>query len=137
MPLRVRHKVNVQIYESSSETNCFFAPNDTAAAITMDSHARHTAKSIQIADGATEAVDLGDIASVGGLYLKTDQSVVLTINFGAGAVTVPVTASPSNSGSIPLTGKFFIEAPVTALSIQKPSTPTAVVANVVLAVWGT
>lgn len=136
MAIRVKSKVNVQIYENSNETNCFFAPSDAAALVTNDSYLRHTTKSIQVADGATEAVGLGDIASVGGIYLKTDQSIVLTINFGAGAVTVPVTASPTNTGSVPLIGKFFIEAPVTALSIQKPSTPTAVAANVVLAVWG-
>lgn len=124
--MRIRHKVNVQIYDDADGNDVLFAPKDTLAEIIIDAFKKETSGKISVAANATESVPFGDVGSPAkGAYLMVNAECTISINGGP--------AIQLRKGGTTAKIKFFIEGDITSLQITAPSS-TAI--EGIYAVWG-
>ena len=114
--MRIKHKVNVRIWDDTTEYNALFAPDDTRAEVIISGYVRQTSGKFSIAATANENLALGDITAVKGLYLVVDQDCQVKINGDDQVIQLRKGATTTGT-----TAKFFIEADITAVNITAPA----------------
>jgi hypothetical protein len=127
MALRVKHKVNVRIWESTSEKDVLFAPDDTLAEVSIDTWVRQNSGKVSVAVSDNEDLPLGDVTAVKGIYLKLDGEAQVKLNGSADAIQLRKGGSASYA-------KLFIECDISAVNIINPSADD--VLNGTYCVWG-
>lgn len=116
MPLRTKTEHTLTIWDDANQTNQLFKHTRTQQ---FDTFQRHTAKHVSVAASATEVVDLGDFQAVvnnrvRGIRVEVDAACTLNIDFGAGAVAIPLVMPSSDTGTM---AEFFVHANPISLSI--------------------
>ncbi len=104
MTIRVKPKVNVRIYEGPDQKDALFAPDDTLAEQISDTYLRWHSGGINILDGVTEDLPLGDVDVPKGVYLEVDQNLKMKLNGGSEVLQLEVI----NGATGPL-AKFFFQ----------------------------
>lgn len=127
MAIRVKHKVNVQIGETSAMKNLLFSGDDTLAEEVIDAYYRSHAGGLSVAASGTESLPTGDVSAIKGLFLKLSGEAAVTIN---GSDT-PIQLRKATGASY---CKLFIEADITSVSIENSSSSEALAG--VYCVWG-
>jgi len=125
--MRIRHKVNVRIGDDANLKDLLFGPDDEMAEVVVDGYLRQASGIMALAAAATEAVSLGDVDAVKGVFLKFDQDVTVDIN-GLGAIQLRRHTTTTGTYA-----KLFIEGDITSLSVTNPGTTAA---RGIWCVWG-
>jgi len=127
MAIRLKHKANVQIGETSAMKNLLFYGDDSLAEEVIDAYLHQHSGSLAIVASGTEALPSGDVTAIKGIFLKLDGEATVTIN-GADTPLQLRKASGANYC------KLFIECDVTSVSITNSSSTEALAG--VYCVWG-
>lgn len=128
--MRIKHKVNVRIAEDSAMENLLFGFADPLAEVTIDEFEKQSSGVFSIAPETTEEINLGDINTVLGLFLRVDRECLLYLNGSLDAIPL----KPSGNTLFPF-AKFFMEGPITEVSIRAPVAEKTVTG--VFCAWGT
>lgn len=120
MPLRVRTDHTMTIWDDANQTNQLFKHLRSQL---FDTFQRHTAKHVAVTASTTEAVDLGDFQAVAnnrvrGLRVEANADCTLNIDFGSGAVAIPLTLPSTATGTM---AEFFVHGQPTSLTITAGS----------------
>ena len=115
MPIHIRHKVNLQMYETTARKDCLFAPDDVLSEVLLDAFEREVSGRTNIIASGTEAIPFGDITAVRGLYIRCDSQQTMDIDInGLGTFTL-------DSGSSDAPIKVFLPAQITSLDVTNLS----------------
>lgn len=126
--MRIKHKVGLRIGDDPTLKDLLFALDDSLAEVAIDTYLRMASGKFNIAASGTEALSLGDVDAVKGLFIKVDGDVTVDIN-GLGAIQLR--RSATTAGTV---AKLFMEADITSVSITNTDGTAAV--NGVWCVWG-
>jgi len=121
--MRIRHKVNVRIFDDADMKDCLFGPDDALAEVNIDIFTKQTSGKFSVAAAANEDLALGDITAVKGIYLEADADFTFKLNGGSEIFQ----ARKSTSSA-----KVFLEADINQVNI----TAAAAVLNGRYCVWG-
>lgn len=125
--MRIKHSILLDIGLDADMKDLVFQTDDTLAQVVIDGYTKVNVATIAVIAGATEAVPLGDVAVLRGMYLKADQDCVLKLNGGIESISLKRAAAGTNDRA-----KFFAEMSMTGATI----TAGATAVNVVCVVWG-
>jgi hypothetical protein len=131
--MRIKHKVNVRIAEDADMNNLHFGPADTLSEVTIDAFVRTTSAKAVVAANTSEDLALGDISSIKGIYLFSDQPVVLKLNGGTEELQLQVPTTVGATATSPAVAKFFMEGDINQVNVTAPADDAA---NITYAVWG-
>ncbi len=126
MPIRVKHKLVLNITEAQDGKDCLFNRDDTKAEVVIDSFERNASGKLSIAAAATEQLSFGDVAAVKGCYLQLSGDAIIKFNNGSDLIQLRKATGQTLV-------KFFIEADITQLDITAPA---AEVLTGTYCVWG-
>lgn len=115
--MRVKHTVLMQLARDTEMRRLFYSDDSQLSQQVIDGFEKHAQGHIAIAAAATESLSFGDVAAVKGLYLEVDQNAKVRIN---GSATDIVLAKPPSASAD--AAKLFLEADVTAVEIENPTT---------------
>lgn len=87
-------------------------------------HGEHQSGAAVVAPAATQALSLGSVAAVAGVWLEATAAITLTLN------GTPLSLLPPAAGAV---ARFFMEGTVTSLSVTNSGSANA---KVTYAVWG-
>ena len=126
--MRIRHKANVRITDDAAGKDVLFGPDDSLAEVVIDNMQRQASGLFNIAAAGTEALSLGDVTAVKGLYIKCkDGDMDVDIN-ALGAIQVRRAVAGTG------TCRLLIEGNITSVSITNPDGVNGI--NGVWCVWG-
>lgn len=111
---RLKHRVQVNIWASTSEKTGKFNHDDALSEVIIDTWTKHQSGDFDIAASASYTLDHGDVAAVKGAYLEVTEECTLTIN---GSDT-PIQLRKGGAAAL---AKFFIEADITSILITAGS----------------
>jgi hypothetical protein len=110
--MRIKHKINVQVFDDADGKNKLFAPDDALAEVILDGFTRYTSGRFSVAPETTESLAMGDLTTIRGFWIQADNDCNLTINGGD-----PIALKVGKAGG---TAKAAIECTVTSLSVEAP-----------------
>lgn len=125
--MRVKHKVVLNIGDDTEFKDKLFSLDDTLAEVTSDAFQKCVSGRAAIQASATEALSLGDLAVVRGLYIKADVELQVAMNGSADKLQMRRAQATSDH---PAT--LFFEGDVTSVSV----TAGVTAANLVYCAWG-
>ena len=130
MALRLKHKVVVQLSRDTDQKQkgVVFLDDDSVQEVDTSSYERSAGGDVSIAAAASEALALGDVQVVRGLYLEVSSQCSVTLNGG----NVPLVVQP-DTGTSGKSGKLFLNATITSVSVENTSGATM---TAFYAVWG-
>ena len=112
--MRIKHKINLHVYDDTDGKNKLFAPDDTLAEVVLDGFTKYTAGRFSVTGGANENLALGDITSIRGFWIQADNDFNLTINGAAS----PLQMRLGKTGGV---AKGSLECIVTSLNVAAPT----------------
>lgn len=127
MPLRVQHKLLVQIGTDSTFTEKLFYPEDANAMVILDTMTNQHSGTINIAANTTGTLDFGAVAVVAGFKLKVYATCTVSINGGTAVTLKP------GSVATGVPAEYAGDVLVTSLSVTNPG-GTPLLGN--YCVWG-
>jgi len=117
MAIRVKHKVRVQTYKETDETNGYYVPDDTSAEVILDSFDKQCNTNLAIAANDSELLGFGDVTLVKGIYLEVDVEATIKLNGSADALQL------RKGNTLAATkAKFFFEGDITSVEVIAPTT---------------
>ena len=125
--MRLSHTLMVQIGQDSEFKKKLVYIEQTAAQVVSDGFEKQANSSFNIAPSGLEAMTFGDVDEVKGLYIESDSEVKVRLNGSAD----PIQLRKAPDAAL---AKFFLEADITELTIENPSTENE--ANGFYTVWG-
>lgn len=135
MTIRVKSKVNVKIWEDTSEKDYYFGPDDTLAEQTYDSYTKTFAGKFTINPSTSETLSKGDITTVKGFYLELQGP-------SDGTAMAAATVNVNATGAVPLeqpgsglNAKAYLEGG-TYSSVEVANTDPALTLTGRYAMWG-
>lgn len=131
MSIRVKHIVALQISRDTDGDQKLFYPEVSAETVITDGFERMTSTVIAIAAAGTEALNLGDVTTVRGIYIEVDRDCNLRINGSSDDIPLKIPPSVTAGGS---RAKVFLEATITAVTIENLDVSNAL--SGVCVVWG-
>ena len=131
MALRLKHKVVVQISRDTDQKQkgVVFLDDDSVQEVDTSGYLRSAGGDISIAVSSTEALNLGDVQAVRGLYLEVDGQCNVTLN----GANVALDVQP-DAGTTGKRGKLLLNAGITSVSVENVSATTVLTGF--YAVWG-
>ena len=136
MALRVKHKLVVQISgDTAQKKKRFFLEEGTEQETDVASFDRSASGDLSIADTVTESLPFGDVTAARGLYLEVDKPCNVKINGSATSIPVILAPAPSGGGTAAPTAKLFLEATLTAVTIENTDGSGAVLTGSFV-LWG-
>lgn len=125
--MRVQHKIILQIGQDTGFLRKLFYVEDNGGTTVIDEYLRQANSQFNIAATQTEAMSLGDVDSIKGIYIESDTEVKVYLNGSTDAIQLR--KGPASSYA-----KLFIECDITQLSIENPD-PTNPATGAYV-VWG-
>ena len=125
--MRVKSKVNVQIYETTAQTDALFKPDDTNAEVNFDTYNEQASGRFALAASGSTALSLGTVTAVAGIYIRTTGNFDVVIN---GGDTIQIRRPANSTNAL----KFYMDGVVTSVTITNAS-GTAALAGW-YAIWG-
>jgi len=117
MAIRVKHKVRVQTYKETDETNGYYVPDDTSAEVILDSFDKQCNTNLAIAANDSELLGFGDVTLVKGIYLEVDVEATIKLIGSADALQL------RKGNTLAATkAKFFFEGDITSVEVIAPTT---------------
>jgi hypothetical protein len=110
--MRVRHRVNVVVFEDKEGKNKLFAPDDALAEVILDGYTEVSSGTVVLPAAGPFTVPFASIAAVRGLYLRGNGDFTLALN-GAPPFNVK-RGSTGPAAAVGITAKVFLEAQVTS-----------------------
>jgi len=129
MTVRIKHKVNIRIWETSAEKDVLFAPDDALSEVQIDGYDKQASGKLEIDVSSNEDLTFGDVDAVKGIYLKVNIEAKVKIN---GMVT-PLQLRKGNTGTDEF-AKLFLEADITSVNIENPDATNKLTGT--YCVWG-
>ena len=117
MAIRVKHKVRVQTFKETDETNGYYLPDDAGSEVTHDTFDKQANSILAVTKNTNELLTFGDVDVVKGIYLEVDVEATIKLNGSSDALQL-------RKGST-LTGvkaKFFFEGDITSVDVIAPVT---------------
>ncbi len=114
--MRVRHKINVRIFDDAEGDDGLFAPSDTLAEVVIDNMQKLNSGRFAIAASDDEDLPFGDVADVRFVFIKADND--FTLKFNGGSEGLAIKRADAVAGTY---AKFAAECDVTAVNITNPS----------------
>lgn len=133
MVVRIKHKVNVRIWEEAEMNNALFAPDDKLAEITIDNMEIASSGVLNVENDSNMNVPLGDMTSVRGIFIKSDQNILITLN---GGDQESLEKPSEGTDDAPTYCHYFFEGVITSVNIEKADSTPETDANVRFCVWG-
>lgn len=135
MPLRLKHKIVVQVTaDTAQKQKRFFLDDDPVQETDVSSFAHQANSELSIDDTVTEALSFGDVQDARGIYIETDKPCDVFIN--GSATPIPMILAPaSGSSSGAAKAKLFLEATITQVSITNTVGDNSVLTGV-YELWG-
>lgn len=131
--MRIKTKINVRAWEDAEMKNVLFAPDDKLAEVTIDNMGVVTSGVLKVENDSNMSLPFGDLVSLRGVFLKSDQNILITLNSG----DQESLESPSEgTDDDPTYCHYFFEGTITAFNIEKADSDPATDANVRYIVWG-
>lgn len=127
MTIRVSHTVAVRTSRDTEYKQAMWYPDVTLAEKVLDGFEKQTNGNFSIPATASEYLSFVDVEAVRGMYLEVDLECSLRLNGSLDAIEL----KPAESG---VPAKFFLEAVITEVLIQNPSTTSPLTGVVVF--WG-
>jgi hypothetical protein len=125
--MRLKHTVRVQAALDTAMKRSLFNDDVTLSQVQTDGFASQANSILSIAAEGSESLSFGDVTLVKGLYLEVDQEALVHLNGSADAIQLRKATGATKA-------KLFVEADITEVEIENPST-TAVLTGVYVA-WG-
>lgn len=125
--MRLKHQVRVQAALDTGMKRALFSDDATLSQVSTDSFTKEANSVLAIPASATEALSFGDVTLVKGLYLEVDQDAKVRLNGGTEVIQLRKAAGVAKA-------KFFIEADLTAVTVENPVADAALTG--VYVVWG-
>lgn len=126
--MRVKHTVLMQLARDIEMRRLFYSDDSQLAQQVIDGYDKQAQGHIAIAATATESLTFGDVDAVKGLYLELNQNAKVRIN--GSATDIVLAKPPSASADV---AKLFLEADITAVEIENPTTEPM---TGIYVVWG-
>jgi hypothetical protein len=121
--VRIKHKVNVKIYDDTALKDALFGLDDTLAEETIDAFDVQVSGRFSVS--TIEELSLGDVATALGMFIKVDADATLRLN-DSFDLALKVASGASYA-------RFFFEGTITKIELTAASgTVTGV-----YCVWGT
>lgn len=117
--MRIRHKINVQVFDDADGKNKLFAPDDALAEQILDGFTRYTAGRFSVTGATDEDLAMGDLTTIRGFWIQADGDFNLTINGAA----VPLAMKVGKTGGV---AKGALECTVTSLNVEAPTSGVTV-----------
>lgn len=124
--MRIKHKVNVRIFNDTALKDALFAPDDALSEIQIDTFVRQSSSKFTVTASTSEDLPLGDIVAVKGLYLQVDADCIVKLNGGTEEFQMRAQGTTSPSA------KMFFEGDINQVNI----TAAAADLNGTICVWG-
>ena len=125
--MRVKSKVNVQIYETTAGTDALFAPADSGAEINFDTYNEQASGRFALAASGSTSLSLGTVTACAGLYIRATGNFDLVLN---GGDTLQIRRPATSTNAL----KFYIDGVVTSAVVTNASATAAL--SGWYAVWG-
>ena len=125
--MRVSHTLMVQIGQDTAFKKKLFYIEQAGAQVVSDGFLRQANSSFNIAAQASEAMNLGDVTDVRGIYIECSVEAKVYLNGSA----VPLQLRKAPNATL---AKLFVECDVTSLTIENPD--QSVEAEGVYVIWG-
>lgn len=119
MAIRVKHKVAVSVGLDTDMKDTLLVTDDTLAEVILDGFDRGVSNVIAVAAAVTEALSLGDLSTVRGLYLKVDTDCKVYLNGSADGIEL-------KTGGTGKPAKLFVEATITQVDVEAIAALTGV-----------
>lgn len=127
MTIRVSHTVAVRTSRDTEYKQAMWNPDVTLAEEVLDGFEKQANGNFSIPASSTEAIPFGDVDLVRGMYLETDLECSVRLNGSLDAIEL----KPAEAG---VPAKLFLEAVINQVTIENPSTTTALTG--VFVFWG-
>lgn len=129
MAIRVKHKVWVNTARDTGMTDLVYGPAETARITQTDTFDQWGGGSFDIPVSDNEDLDLGDVASVKGIYLEVGADVQIKLN--GSSDLIQLRRANSIAGQV---ARFFIEADISQVNVVNPSATEAASGH--FHIWG-
>lgn len=115
MSIRVKHKVRVHAFRTTSEDNAYYMPDDASSEVTLDTFDKQCNANLKVAAGVTEELSFGDVDVVRGIYLEVDGEPTIKLNSSADALQLRKGNTLAGTKA-----KFFFEGEITKVEVIAP-----------------
>lgn len=119
MAIRVKHKVGVNIGLDTGMKDTLLVTDDTLSEVILDGFDHAVSNIISVDALATEALSLGDLTTVRGLYLKVNADCIVRLNGSTDDIQLKV-------GGTGQPAKLFLEATITQVEVEAIAALTGV-----------
>jgi hypothetical protein len=126
--VRIKLKPSISISNDADGKYRLFAPDDAKIERLIDSYMKQTSGIAQVAAAGTEALSLGDVTQVKGLWLSASKDCQVKLNGSATPLQLrkPTVVSGDDRAAL------VIEADITAVEI----TAGAEAVDIIYVIWG-
>ena len=131
MAIRVQHIVALQISRDTAGKQKLFYPETSEETLVIDGFDGEAHNTISIAASGTEAINLGDVSTVRGLYVEVDRDCNLRLNGSSDNIPLKVAPGVTAGGD---RAKVFLEASITEAEIENLDATNPLTG--VTVVWG-
>ena len=125
--MRLKHTIQLQVALDTTMRRALFKDDPTLSQVVIDTYAGQSNSILSVEPLATEPITFGDVTLVRGLYLEVDGEAKVYLNGEPTAIQMKIAPEGTKA-------KLFVEAEVTALSIENTS-DTATLTGV-FCCWG-
>lgn len=133
MTVYLRPKVNVRAWREIEQKNILFAPDDKLAEYVISNMRHASGGEITIENGTDMDLPFPDIDTVRGVYIQSDQDILITLN---GGQQESLEKADVGTTDAPTYCRFFFEGEITSLNIEKADSTPDADANVLFFCWG-
>lgn len=131
MPRRVETSIDVTIWDSPSKLK---KRAEVGRAFLGDLFTKHKSADYYVPADSTESVSLADFGAGAdgprGVHIESDAAITVTLNFGSGAVAIPLVLP----GPVGTYAQLFLDASPASITLTNAATTGA--ANVTVTAWG-
>lgn len=113
--------------------NALFAPDDKLAEYVIDNMGHASSGVITIEDGTNMDLPLPDLQEPRGVFLISDQDILVTLNGGQQEQMLKASEGLDDA---PTYCRFFFEGAISSVNLEKPATIPATDARIRWVVWG-